>query len=71
MIGYSYWVNGEQAKSCVYPDPWTLSCHKKFPEKPKNVQFPARNSGVFQALNSPILPLTLPVVSRYSSKGAL
>jgi hypothetical protein len=46
---------GEQGKSWVIPDPWTLSCHKIFLEKPKNRQF---EGGIFGVL-WPKLPLTL------------
>jgi hypothetical protein len=39
-------IKGEQGKSWVIPDPWTLSCHKKFPQKPKNRHFEGRFFGV-------------------------
>jgi len=48
------------------PDPWALSCHKIFLEKPKNRHFGGRFFGVLW----PKLPLTLILVSRYPSKGA-
>ncbi|CAB4865842.1 unannotated protein [freshwater metagenome] len=61
---------GEQGKSWVIPDPWTLSCHKNFPQKPKNRHLASRHLSVSQALAHPKLPLTLSLPSGYPSKGA-
>jgi hypothetical protein len=63
-------IKGEQGKSWVIPDPWTLSCHKNFPQKPKNRHLARRNLSVSLALGHPELPLTHSRLSGYPSKGA-
>jgi hypothetical protein len=52
------------------PDPWTLSCHKIFVQKPKNRHFEGGIFGVLGPSGQPKLPLTLLLMSGYPSKGA-
>jgi hypothetical protein len=63
-------IKGEQGKSWVIPDPWTLSCHKIFVQKPKNRHFEGGIFGVLGPSGQPKLPLTLLLMSGYPSKGA-